>query len=154
MNNSYKELYHHGIKDQKWGKRNGPPYPLASSPQVQKRRKQKALYKSKYKSYDADENRRQRETMSDWDLTKQNKRMDAEKKYRDLYKDLNPPKEHKVRKFIAEVLRDSGKKVATDVSKYAMGKVINKIIGDEVVKVGNTNNYKSKNNYKPKTKNK
>ena len=22
------ELYHHGIKGQKWGKRNGPPYPL------------------------------------------------------------------------------------------------------------------------------
>lgn len=21
-------LYHHGIKGQKWGKRNGPPYPL------------------------------------------------------------------------------------------------------------------------------
>ena len=24
------ELYHHGIKGQKWGKRNGPPYPLGS----------------------------------------------------------------------------------------------------------------------------
>lgn len=22
------ELYHHGIKGQKWGVRNGPPYPL------------------------------------------------------------------------------------------------------------------------------
>lgn len=22
------ELYHHGRKGQKWGKRNGPPYPL------------------------------------------------------------------------------------------------------------------------------
>lgn len=25
------ELYHHGIAGQKWGKRNGPPYPLAAS---------------------------------------------------------------------------------------------------------------------------
>lgn len=25
------ELYHHGVKDQKWGERNGPPYPLDSS---------------------------------------------------------------------------------------------------------------------------
>lgn len=27
-----KELYHHGIKGQKWGVRNGPPYPLDKSP--------------------------------------------------------------------------------------------------------------------------
>lgn len=25
---TYSELYHHGIKGQRWGKRNGPPYPL------------------------------------------------------------------------------------------------------------------------------
>lgn len=25
------ELYHHGIRGQKWGKRNGPPYPLDTS---------------------------------------------------------------------------------------------------------------------------
>ena len=25
------ELFHHGIKGQKWGIRNGPPYPLAKS---------------------------------------------------------------------------------------------------------------------------
>lgn len=28
---NFDELYHHGIKGQKWGKRNGPPYPLGVS---------------------------------------------------------------------------------------------------------------------------
>lgn len=26
----YEELYHHGVKGQQWGERNGPPYPLDS----------------------------------------------------------------------------------------------------------------------------
>ena len=28
------ELYHHGIKGQKWGVQNGPPYPLELGKQV------------------------------------------------------------------------------------------------------------------------
>lgn len=31
MNDYYYKLFHHGIKGQKWGVRNGPPYPLAKS---------------------------------------------------------------------------------------------------------------------------
>lgn len=31
MPNAQIELYHHGIKGQKWGDRNGPPYPLGAS---------------------------------------------------------------------------------------------------------------------------
>lgn len=53
------ELYHHGIKGQKWGKKNGPPYPLDASDHSSSERKEgtkgwtkeaKAEAKSKSKS--------------------------------------------------------------------------------------------------------
>jgi hypothetical protein len=33
------ELYHHGIKGQKWGVRHGPPYPLKSGGNNQQKKK-------------------------------------------------------------------------------------------------------------------
>lgn len=42
------ELYHHGIKGQKWGDRNGPPYPLNNS---QKSKAEKKVLKSLQKTY-------------------------------------------------------------------------------------------------------
>ena len=43
----YNELRHHGIKGQKWGVRNGPPYPLKESKKSQKEKKlQKTLSKT------------------------------------------------------------------------------------------------------------
>lgn len=36
----FNEIYHHGIKGQKWGVRNGPPYPLKPSDHSQEERKQ------------------------------------------------------------------------------------------------------------------
>ncbi len=45
-----RELFHHGIKGQKWGKRNGPPYPLKRH-SVSER---KALDKANKKGYNKD----------------------------------------------------------------------------------------------------
>lgn len=39
MNNN--KLEHHGIKGQKWGKRNGPPYPLAGGDHTKSKKKNK-----------------------------------------------------------------------------------------------------------------
>lgn len=41
------ELYHHGVKGQKWGVRNGPPYPLGSSKSNGRRLVGEAYQKSK-----------------------------------------------------------------------------------------------------------
>lgn len=47
---SNSELYHHGIKGQEWGDRNGPPYPLDSSPQKQAAKKKKVGLVQKIKN--------------------------------------------------------------------------------------------------------
>ena len=46
----YEELYHHGVKGQQWGERNGPPYPLDSK--GSSLRKQKKIYKKMNKKLD------------------------------------------------------------------------------------------------------
>lgn len=46
------ELYHHGIKGQKWGVQNGPPYPLDSSISTGSKLKEKLNFKSDQEAYD------------------------------------------------------------------------------------------------------
>ena len=43
----YSYLYHHGIKGQKWGERNGPPYPLGTNQKSTREKKQVATQKQK-----------------------------------------------------------------------------------------------------------
>lgn len=59
-------LQHHGINGMRWGKRNGPPYPL-SDKQVTKMKKQSIRQKAK--------------TLSDDELNKQINRLRKEQEY-------------------------------------------------------------------------
>lgn len=57
------ELYHHGIKGQKWGKRNGPPYPLdASDHSAAEKKANNGRYSQGVKQ---DRGKKKREPMSD-----------------------------------------------------------------------------------------
>ena len=44
------ELYHHGIKGQKWGVRNGPPYPLYSNGRLGRAEQLTSQVLNKYKN--------------------------------------------------------------------------------------------------------
>lgn len=72
-------LYHHGILNQKWGQRNGPPYPLSSS---QKSAAEKKANKG-----------RSAKDMSDDELRTSIKRMEREKRYNELSKTKDPKTE-------------------------------------------------------------
>ena len=73
----YKELYHHGILGMKWGKRNGPPYPLNESAKS-------AAEKKQQKKSDMD-------NMSDDELKKRVQRLNLEKSYKNLSKPQDKP---------------------------------------------------------------
>lgn len=77
-------IQHHGIKNQKWGVQNGPPYPLSS--QDKKNYKEKnAIRAEKLSGRDIKNNAR---NLTDDDLSSEIKRMQNERTYRQLYEEL------------------------------------------------------------------
>lgn len=50
MGDIWAEIYHHGIKGQEWGDRNGPPYPLDRNAKRQEAKKRKAAERIKRKA--------------------------------------------------------------------------------------------------------
>ena len=69
-------------------------------------------------------------------------RLTAEKTYKDLLRQTEEPKLFDGKKFVVDVLQDSGKKILSGAITYGAGKFINSIVGDEVIKVGNNDSKK------------
>lgn len=70
-------------------------------------------------------------TLSDDELRARISRLELEKRYKELAR--NPTKKSKGKDFVMDVLEKSGKNIATQLSTYAMGSLVNKLAGQEIV---------------------
>lgn len=150
------ELYHHGIKGQEHGVRNGPPYPLSRKVSTGKRlikkisnttadikknhaehleekKKRKALKRS-----NESERKQDPKTMTDDELRKAIDRMDLEIRFKQKYDTLNPQKVSRGKKMMDDLAEDalsifhkSLKSAGTSAVTKMMNKAINKAIDKE-----------------------
>lgn len=150
------ELYHHGIKGQEHGVRNGPPYPLSRKVSTGKRlikkisnttadikknhtehleekKKRKALKRS-----NESERKQDPKTMTDDELRKAIDRMDLEIRFKQKYDTLNPQKVSRGKKMMDDLAKDvssifhkSLRSAGSDAVTKMMNKAINKAINKE-----------------------
>ena len=136
MYNAY--LYHHGILGQKWGKKQGPPYPL--SPSDHSKAEKSAGYK---KSLDGGSNKQQHadylsahnkgeykkavSEMSDQELSRRLNRLRMEQQYSQLSSSTKKKGKSKTESAI-HALESTNKTLGTIVKTYSYIKTIKKIL--------------------------
>lgn len=133
MNEDY--LCHHGVKGMKWGIRKDRKRTSIFS---RKSNKSKKNQNGSQKSESKQPKKTNVKKLSDQELQSKIKRLQMEKQYRDLKKD----EVSAGKKLVGEILKTSGKTLGVQLANYIGGKAINKLFGDDVIKVGSKNNKK------------
>lgn len=110
-------LKHYGVKGMKWGIRRTPA-------QLGHKTKSESDEGGSEKAKKPASQSKKLSEMSDEELNKRIKRLDAEKRYRELM--ASQQQVSKGRKFVERVLERSGENLATQFVTYAGGTAINK----------------------------
>lgn len=112
-------LKHYGVEGQKWGVQNGPPYPISDAT------RKRMIMAQRRQDYN------NRILMSDEDLQNHIKRLEMEKKYRELNNEMV----QSGKSFASKVLKDAWQKtltnIATGLMVLAVGRGVTAITGSK-----------------------
>lgn len=89
MKNNKSYIAHHGIEGQKWGVRNGPPYPLDESDRSSAERAANPAPSTEKNSYDGSHMGRSLGDISDRELQDYVNRLNMERQYAELTREPN-----------------------------------------------------------------
>lgn len=140
---SRRELYHHGIEGQKWGVRNGPPYPLDQDDKSSSERSAESGSSGK-NSYGGAHSGTSLGQISDSDLQAYVNRLNMERQYADLTREKNQTLEtvRKVNMWLKEL--STFAESSTKIMNF--GKTVKEAFGGKKEdKSGNKNGKKGKN---------
>ena len=128
-----KTLAHYGVLGMKWGVRRTPAQlGHRTKPRTAKRSRGSPKSK-KVKTKSSSPPKKSARELSDDELKQAINRLELEKRYKELSRSVNPPKSNEGRKFVENVLKKSGENIATQFTTYAMGTLVNKVAGSEIV---------------------
>lgn len=133
-------LCHHGVKGMKWGVRRTAAqlgHAVKKSYKTVKGTVEKTNAKRVAKKAEEEKQRRAKITnsrkLTDAELNERIKRLKLEKEYKDLMKETSDATLSKGKKFIIDILENSGKNLLNQVANHYGAKHLNIMIGEEVI---------------------